>query len=106
MRTREFPFDWRGVGQSAALVIMALGVVLFAAPPAEAVDLVNRDRVPREVVVNQADGSSRTITVRAGEKVENICDDCVILVGAGSVETRGRLTVRIAGGVVSIESPR
>lgn len=106
MKPREFAFDWRRFGQPAVFVIMAFGVGLFAAGSAEAVDLVNRRRVAREVVVNQVDGSSKTIAVRAGQKVENICDDCVILVGASSVETRGRVTVRIAGGVVSVESQR
>ena len=77
-----------------------------AASSAKAVDLVNRDRKPYEVVVNRTDGSSETIAVKAGQKVDNICTDCVILVGNSSVETRGRATVKIEGGQVSIASQR
>ncbi len=73
---------------------------------ADAVDLVNRDRVAREAVVNRADGSSETITVGPGQRLQNICDDCVILVGMSSVETRGRTVVRIERGEVSIEAKR
>jgi hypothetical protein len=56
--------------------------------------------------VNSADGASQTLTVKAGERVKDICSDCVILVGNSSVETKGRTTVKIEGGEVSIASQR
>jgi hypothetical protein len=88
-------------------VVLALGCVIIAtAFPAQAVDLVNRDRASHEVTVNGADGSSQTLTVKGGQKVNDICSDCVILVGRSSVETKGRATVKIEGGEVSIASQR
>lgn len=86
--------------------LVLIGILSAAASPALAVDLVNRDRAPREVTVNAADGSSKVVTLKAGEKVANVCDDCVILVGNSSVEAKGRATVKIEGGEVSIASQR
>lgn len=83
-----------------------VGFLIAVSFPAQAVDLVNRDRAAHEVTVNGADGSSETRTVKAGEKVKDICSDCVILVGDSSVETKGRTTVKIEGGEVSIASQR
>jgi hypothetical protein len=95
MTAREILFYKRGA---------TLAVILGLAMPAtaKAVDLENRDRAPRKVVVNGADGSSQSITVKAGELVKDICSDCVILLGDSSVETRGRATVKIEDGKVSI----
>ena len=90
----------------AGYFVLAGIVCIVAGSEAKAVDLVNRDRQPYDVVVNRTDGSSETITVKAGKKVDNICTDCVILVGNSSVETRGRATVKIEGGEVSIASQR
>ena len=87
-------------------VLALVSAVAVAASPAQAVDLVNRDKALREVTVNGADGSSKTLTVKAGQKVADICNDCVILVGSSSVETKGRATVKIEGGEVSIASQR
>lgn len=69
-------------------------------------DLENRDRKAHEVTINRADGSSETLTVKPGQRIEDICNDCVVLVGESSVETRGRATVKIEGGEVSIASQR
>lgn len=82
------------------------GALIAMAFPAQAVDLVNRDKAPREVTVNAADGSSQKLTVKGGERVKDICSDCVILVGKSSVETKGRATVKIEGGEVSIAAQR
>jgi len=90
----------------AGCFVLAGIACIGAGSEAKAVDLVNRDRKPYDVVVNRADGSSDTVTVKAGQKVDNICTDCVILVGNSSVETRGRATVKIEGGEVSIASQR
>jgi hypothetical protein len=103
IRNRVLPRRFRLWAGCLALVAMAS---TGAISPAKAVDLQNRDRKPYDVVVNRADGSSDTITVKAGQKVENICTDCVILVGNSSVETKGRTTVKIEGGQVSIASQR
>ena len=94
----------KGLLRKAALALV--GALSVAGSPAQAVDLVNRDKAPHEVTVNGADGSSKTLTVKAGAKVTDICSDCVILVGASSVETKGRATVKIEGGEVSIASQR
>ena len=96
----------RGFGKTAVFALIASILGIFAARPAGAVDLVNRDHVAREVVVNRANGSSETINVKPGQKLENICDDCVILAGASSVETRGRTTVKIEGGQVLLDTKR
>jgi hypothetical protein len=88
-------------------VALGLGCAVIATvSPAQAVDLVNRDKAAHEVTVNGSDGSSKTVTVKAGQKVSDICSDCVILVGTSSVETRGSATVKIEGGEVSIASQR
>ena len=80
--------------------------LLVAATPAKAVNLENHDRQPREVTINRSNGSSETLTLKPGQRLENICTDCVILVGESSVETRGSATVKIEGGEVSIASER
>ena len=84
------------------IVIAGIG----AAFPARAVDLVNRDRTPHEVIVNRTDGSSTTLTLTPGQRVADVCSECVILVGNNSVETKGRVTVKIEGGKVSVDSRR
>ena len=94
------------VRQWAGYFVLAVVASIGLISPAKAVDIVNRDRKPYDVVVNRADGSSETVTVKAGQKMENICTDCVILVGKNSVETRGSTTVKIEGGQVSIASQR
>ena len=60
--------------------------------------------MPRDVTVNRADGSSETITVKPGEKVANVCDECIVLLGSTSVEAKGADSVRVEGGKVSIRS--
>jgi len=108
MTACETLFHKRGAGRVRfpGATVLAVMSGLIASAPAKAVDLQNRDRKPYDVIVNGADGSSTTITVKAGESVKDICGDCVILVGDSSVETRGRATVKIEGGKVSIASQR
>jgi hypothetical protein len=72
--------------------------ILGAAAPAGAVDLINRDRTPREAVVNRSDGQSEVITLKPGQRIADICTVCVILVGDTSVEVTGRVTVTITAG--------
>lgn len=76
-------------------------IAILAGTPALAVDLVNRDRVEREAVVNTSDGQSNVITLKAGERVANVCTSCVILVGDTSVEVLGRAVAVIQGGKVT-----
>ena len=85
------------IGWAAALVS-----VLGIAGPAGAVDLINRDRVDRETVINRSDGQSEVITLKAGQRIGNVCTVCVILVGESSVETSGRDVVVIQGGRVTV----
>src|SRR4051812_28413605 len=92
----------RGMAISGGIALSAM----FACAPARAVDIVNRDKVPREIVVNDSDGESSTRTLKPQEKVANACTACVILTGSTSVEANGDVTVMIEGGKVSIGSKR
>ncbi|MBX7199243.1 MAG: hypothetical protein K1X51_07675 [Rhodospirillaceae bacterium] len=76
-------------------------MAILVSTPALAVDLVNRDRVDREAVVNTNDGQSNVLTLKAGERVANVCTSCVILVGDTSVEVAGRDVAVIQGGKVT-----
>jgi hypothetical protein len=90
-----------------ARVALAVAVVAVGGgSPARAVDVVNRDKVPRQVVVNSSDGQSQVLTVPAREKVGGVCSDCVVLLGNTSVEAKGAMTVMVEGGKVSIGSQR
>ena len=75
---------------------------LVAAGPAYAVDLVNRDRVAHDVIINRSDGSSDEITVKPREKLAKVCTACVVVVGDSTAEATGDVTVTIEGGKVSI----
>ena len=77
---------------------------MAAASPVWAVELVSRDKMPRDVTINRADGSSDTITLKPGEKVANVCEECIVLLGSTSVEAKGKDTVRVEDGKVSIRS--
>ncbi len=100
----------QGIDRSAGgwvLRIATAGLgLIFPAGVAHAVDLVNSDKVTREVVVNGSDGDSKVITVRARENVADVCTGCVILLGESAVEAIGRMTVKIEGGKVSISGKR
>jgi hypothetical protein len=85
-------------------VAVGLLVLFGSALPAWAVDVVNRDRKPQEITVNSADGESKTIILRPGERVNDVCTDCVILTNTSSVETKGKTTVKIEDGELSITS--
>jgi hypothetical protein len=93
---------------AAALKLHASVAVasLVAVAPAHAVDLVNRDKVPREVVVNGNDGESTVMTLKPQEKVTGVCKACVILSGRTSVEATGNVTVMVEDGKASIGSKR
>lgn len=86
------------------------GAILIGAAAGQsaagAVELVNRDRAEQEVTVNHSDGRSETRTIRPGERIGDLCADCVILVGEGSVEAKGSMTVKIERGKVSIDVNR
>lgn len=77
-----------------------------AAPAAQAVELTNRDRTAREITINHSDGRSATIKVGAGQRIANICSDCVVLAETTSVEVKGDATVKIERGEVSIDGKR
>ncbi len=88
------------------LVLVALSAVALPHATVLAVDLENHDRKQHEVTINRADGSSETLTLKPGQRLEDICTDCVVLVGENSVEARGRATIAIEGGKVTIASQR
>jgi hypothetical protein len=79
---------------------------MVAAPPAQAVDVANRDRTAREIIINHSDGRSETIKVGAGQRIANICSDCVVLTETSSVEVKGDATVKIERGEVSVDGKR
>jgi hypothetical protein len=89
-------------------VVGVWGVLLAVAgvSQAAAVDLRNRDREPREVVVNHADGRSEALKLSPGQRVANLCEDCVVLAATTSVEAKGNVTVEIERGEVSINGKR
>ena len=105
MAACEISFKGRAVVLKR-FVCLAVAVVGLSAHAAFAVDIENHDRQARDVTVNRSDGSSETISLKAGQRLENICNDCVILSKSTSVEVRGRATVKIEGGEVSIASQR
>ncbi|TAL03748.1 MAG: hypothetical protein EPO08_03405 [Rhodospirillaceae bacterium] len=65
-----------------------------------AVDVVNTDKVPREIVINDSDGQSKMLTLSPRGKLSDVCDSCVVLSGNTSAEAAGKTTVRIEGGNV------
>ncbi len=71
-----------------------------------AVDVVNRDKIPREIVLNLPDGNYKTLTVKPQEKATGVCAECVVLYGRTSAEATGNDVVQIEGGKVSIGSKR
>ncbi len=83
-----------------------LAVTAASTSAAQAVDVRNRDRRPREITINHSDGKSETITIGAGQSIANICSDCVVLAGTTSVEAKGNATVKIERGEVSIDGKR
>jgi len=88
-------------------IIPVLGLLVFGfIPSAHAVDIENADRRPHDVTINRADGSSELLRVASGQRLENICTECVVLLGDESVEPRGSVTVEIRGGKLSLKPSR
>lgn len=88
--------------KKVAPAIIAGAAATYIATPALAVDIVNRDKVEREAVVNHSNGTSDVLTVKPGQRLGDICTACVILVGETSVEASGRATAVISGGKVTV----
>lgn len=84
------------------IIKAAIAAAILGGTPAMAVDLVNRDRVEREATVNTSDGQSNVITLKAGQRVTEVCTSCVILVGDTSVEAVGRAVAVIENGKVTL----
>ena len=95
-QVRRLQLLWGGILAATAASISA----------AQAVDVRNRDRTPREITINHSDGRSETIKVGAGQIIANICTDCVVLTGTTSIEAKGDATVKIERGEVSIDGKR
>ena len=85
---------------SIGLGIAVVAMLVYA--PAHAVDIVNRDKVPRDIVVNDSDGNSIERTLKPQEAVANICAACVILTGDTSVETMGDMIAVIEAGKIKL----
>ncbi len=88
--------------RNLAPAVLAGAAVTYVAAPAFAVDLVNRDKVVREAVVNHSNGDSVVVTLKPGQRLGDICTACVILVGDSSIEASGRATAVIAGGKITV----
>lgn len=84
-----------------SITTAAGAAAILVSTPATAVDIVNRDRVAREAVVNTSDGQSNIVTLKAGERIPDVCTSCVIVVGDTSVEVLGRAVAVIEGGKVT-----
>ena len=84
--------------------MISVAALIAATSQARAVELVSRDKVPRAVTINRADGSSDTVTIKPGEKVTAVCEECIVLLGSTSVEAKGKDTVRVEDGKISIRS--
>ncbi len=97
------PANVSSAGLLWGVIIATTATALSAA---HAVDLRNRDRMPREITINHSDGKSETITVGAGQSLSDICSDCVVLTETSSVEVKGNATVKIERGEVSIDGKR
>jgi hypothetical protein len=88
--------------KSLTPALFAGAAVTYVATPAFAVDLVNRDKVVREAVVNHSNGDSTVLTLKPGQRLGDICTACVILVGDSSIEASGRAIAVISGGKISV----
>jgi hypothetical protein len=77
---------------------------IAAASPSHAVDVVNSDRVARDIVVNDSDGESKALTLQPDAKIANVCQSCVILAGNSSVEANGNDLVKITKSNIAISA--
>lgn len=91
---------------SSVMRISGFVLALLAGAPAQAVDVINRDKVPRDIVVNYSEGESTERTLQPQEKVANICGACVILSGDTSAEATGNQTILIQNGKAKVASGR
>ena len=85
-----------------APAVLASAAVTHLATPAFAVDLINRDKVVREAVVNHSNGDSVVVTLKPGQRLGDVCTACVILVGDSSIEANGRATAVISSGKITV----
>jgi hypothetical protein len=86
-------------------VILAMAALALA-PQAHAVDIENSDRRPHDITINRADGSSELLRVASGQRLENICTDCVVLLHDEAIEALGSVTIRIKDGKLSLKPAR
>lgn len=85
--------------------LVAAGVVALVALPADAafaVDVVNHDRNPYQVVVLD-DSGQRTLEILAGQSLRNICSACSITIETDDpIEAKGPEAVLIKDGRLRI----
>lgn len=96
MRKQAHQFGSKGWLCAIAFVIVA------AAGPAHAVDIVNNDKVLRVVVLNEDTGDSNVVTLPPKQKFEKVCRSCVVLLGDMTVEAEGDALVVIERGKISL----
>ena len=83
---------------AAVVTVLAVGCHTDVA---WAVDVVNADKVPREIVINDSNGQSKIVTVPPREKLSSVCESCVVLSGNTSVEVTGKVIVKVENGQIS-----
>ncbi|MDX2143871.1 MAG: hypothetical protein SFV19_10995 [Rhodospirillaceae bacterium] len=81
-------------GRIGFIVAVLLG---WAAGPAAAVEIINKDKAPRTVTIIAPEGR-KTVTVPAGGTVANVCNACTIDNGSGGKrDVSGAQRVTISG---------
>ena len=65
--------------------LVLVGALALVASPVVAADLVNEDAITHEVQLD--DGKEvRTLSIKAGETIVKVCEECVITVGDSSLD--------------------
>ncbi|GAB6054439.1 hypothetical protein JCM17960_32590 [Magnetospira thiophila] len=83
-------------------VLALAGAVALLASPALAIDIINEDAVPYEVMLDNGT-EVKTVTINAGETLANACESCSVTVGESSLDAQGVAVVVIKDGVVNAQ---
>jgi hypothetical protein len=76
---------------------IAVATLVGWATPATAVELINKDKVPRTITIIAPEGR-KSVTVPAGGTLANVCNACTIDNGSGAKrEVAGAQRVTISG---------
>jgi len=93
----------KSVGWTSALVGGVVSAVLAIGGAAQAATIANGDQVARTITLME-DGSSRQVTIAAGNRIERVCSDGCIVRVDGDPERdfvlEGSERVTIEGGLI------